>query len=77
MDNNEKLTYDEVVNKAFNKSWKIETCAMGEDCWCRMITTEEPLIFDNDEVYFIAGSGKLSKEVAEYIVILHNERLNL
>lgn len=52
-----------------DKKWYIQLCTQGEDCWCRMVSTD-PISDDMD--YMIACSGELSKEVAEHIVELHN-----
>lgn len=53
------------------KRWAVGTCHLGEKCWCRIIDTEDP----NDEDYVI-GAAALNKEVAEYIVKLHNAYLD-
>jgi hypothetical protein len=73
-----KLTYKQASELAFTVRWKLGTCFSGDDCWCRPIQGEQPIMFDDGGVeseYFIARSGELSKDIAEYFVKLHNEKL--
>lgn len=57
-----------------NKKWKVVTCFAGEDCWCRMVVTEDYRTDKDDDEVFIA-SAAVNKEEAEYVVELHNTRL--
>jgi len=70
------MNYNEAEEKSLQVEWVTQVCHSGEECWCRMITTKEPLIYDEDEVFYISQSGQLTKEVAEYLVNLHNEKIN-
>lgn len=55
----------------FVKKWYICECHVGADCWCRAISTKE-----NDKHFYrtnvVVGPGYLHKEIAEYLVELHN-----
>lgn len=73
------MTYEEAQEKLFKVRWKTEPCFAGEDCWCRMIVPEEPILFQGpsgfeDEIY-VVGSAAIDKEIAEYFVQLHNKNL--
>jgi len=47
--------------------WESRLCPVGEKCWCRMLFT-----VTGEEVMF---EGAIDKELAEYIVCLHNNHL--
>jgi hypothetical protein len=73
------MTYDEAEEQALKVRWKISTCGVGEECWCRIIIPEETIhinhsdgITEYDSVYSVVDSGAVSKEVAERIVRDHN-----
>lgn len=73
------MTYDEAEEQALKVRWKISTCGVGEECWCRIILPEETIhinhsdgITEYDSVYSVVDSGAVSKEVAERIVSDHN-----
>jgi hypothetical protein len=70
-------TWKEVMTQEdLNKvRWKTELCPSGEKCWCRIITTEVPVIDEDGNKLYIAASGCVPTENAEYIVRIHNERL--
>lgn len=75
------MTYQEAQEKARRVEWKAVPCNT-ENCWCRIITTKEPIKYMNrigdDEVedeYYIIGAGTVSKDDAEHIVIVHNNYL--
>lgn len=73
------MTYQEAIDKSFTVKWKIGTCSRGEQCWCRTIETEDPIVFEVGapiSEYYIVGSDEMLKEFAEYFVKLHNETLN-
>ena len=68
-----------LINKhadLINFRWKVEECDT-KDCWCAIITTEEPVFWEQspEEEAYISPSGSIPKEVAEHIVELHNEEL--
>lgn len=72
----EKLTYKQAQQKALKEEWVATPCPQGEECWCRIIEPEKPILYgDNDEEYYIVGSASIPKEEAEYIVKLHNQQL--
>jgi hypothetical protein len=77
------VDYEEAEKLAYTKKWKVSTCSSGEGCWCRIVEPEEKIEYTimhsdddsrTDEFYFI-GSGSVDKDLAEYIVKLHNENI--
>jgi hypothetical protein len=76
MDNN--MTHEEAYNKALEVKWKVEPCFSGEDCWCRIIMPSEPINYgpDNVEEVCIVSSATINKQMAEHIVIVHNQSLD-
>lgn len=57
--------------------WKIEECVDGKHCWCRLISPVVPYVdADGREWYNIVDSGAIRKDLAEYIVKIHNDRLD-
>lgn len=63
-----------MMNK-FEVPWKIVTCREGEECWCRAIKPEIPILNEDEQEIFIISTGEIEKELAEYIVRIHNETL--
>jgi len=47
--------------------WELRICPVGNHCWCRMIFT-----VTGEEVLH---EGAIDRELAEYIVSLHNRNL--
>lgn len=76
---NKKLTYTEAQEKALSVRWKSTPCFEGEKCWCRLVSPEEPIPYEDaqgdSEFDYIIGSGSVSKIFAEHIVDLHNKSL--
>lgn len=62
-------------NKLLDEKWKVHSCFSGKECWCRMIVTEgwDDLVQADDTL--VIGSAAVSKELAEYIVLLHNNNI--
>lgn len=72
------LSYSQAISESFKRKWAIDTCSQGEDCWCRTIKTDPPTIFldgDSVEEYYVVEMGSLNKEMVEYIVKLHNNKI--
>ena len=77
--------YDEAQKHSLSVPWKLETCNVGESCWCRIILPTEKILYkdkvgDTDrisEFEYIIPDGSIDKETAEYIVNLHNRSVNL
>jgi hypothetical protein len=40
------MTYQEAINKSLTLKWKVGTCSQGEECWCRTITCDPPLMYE-------------------------------
>jgi hypothetical protein len=78
-------SYDEAHKHSLTVPWKLETCNVGESCWCRIILPTEKILYKNkvgdtervDEFEYIIPDGSIDKETAEYIVDLHNRSVNL
>jgi hypothetical protein len=66
------MKYSEAIKKSYTVEWKTDVCTVGEDCWCRTIVPKDPIIVDNEDEFYIIGSGSVPKEYAEYLVTLHN-----
>lgn len=66
------MTQEEFNKIVLTSKWKIGYCNQGEQCWCRVIEVEG---IDDDCDFFINPAGSLNKEIAEYIVNLHNKSL--
>jgi len=69
------MNYEQAREKALKVKWKTEVCASEKDCWCRIITTEIPILFNGNEKYYIVGEAGIPKMEAEHIVELHNKSL--
>lgn len=70
-----KLTYNQAEEKMLTVEWKTSPCGQ-DNCWCRIIEPKEPIISEDDEQHYVAAAGSLTKEVAEYLVELHNKKIN-
>ncbi len=70
------MTYKEAQEASLSVEWKTSTCTSGESCWCRIIEPLVPILDEDEEEIYIAGSGCIPTIYAEYIVKLHNESLN-
>ena len=70
------MTYQEAIDKSLTVKWKVGTCGQGTQCWCRTITCDPPLMYDDgDEQYpfFVVSTGEVMAEIVEHIVELHNK----
>lgn len=74
---NKQMTYEEALAYSLTVPWQVTPCSQGEKCWCRIIEPVKRITYgegDIEEMY-IAASGALPKEYAEYLVNLHNQHL--
>jgi hypothetical protein len=77
--------YDEAHKYSLTIPWKLETCNVGEGCWCRIILPTEKILYKNkvgdtervDELDYIIPDGSVDKETAEYMVTIHNQLINI
>jgi len=69
------MTYTEAIKKSFTVKWKVDTCPQGEQCWCRIIRCEEPLMYEDEDEYWPIRAGEVEKDTVEHIVKLHNEAI--
>jgi len=75
--------YDDAQKYSLTIPWKLETCNVGEKCWCRIILPTEKILYKNtvgdtervDEFEYIIPDGSIDKETAEYFLKLHNNLL--
>ena len=56
--------------------WKVSDCGHA-DCWCGIIEPEEKIIDENNFEVTVIDAGSINKEIADHIVKLHNDSLNL
>lgn len=61
------------MHNKFKIRWKLVACNQGDQCWCRGIKPETPILNEDGAEIFIISTGQIEKEVAEYFVLLHNE----
>lgn len=76
-ESNKSLTYDEAFDLSFKVKWRTGLCNSGKECWCRTIETQTNIKYDGNNNFYIVGDGSLPKELANYIVKLHNRSLKL
>lgn len=77
--------YESAHSHSLTVPWKLETCNVGEDCWCRIIVPVEPIKYLNkigdteriDEIDYIIPDGSIDKETAEYFLQLHHRSIEL
>lgn len=69
-----KQEHKEAYDKMLTVKWKTEECGTA-NCWCLMITPVEEIVYSEIEEAYIAGSGCIPKEIARYIVELHNKNI--
>jgi hypothetical protein len=69
------MTYQEALSKALTVKWKVGTCSQGEKCWCRTVQPLEDIEDSDGNVIFIVSDGSITKEHAEYLVKLQNEKI--
>ena len=48
---------------------------MGESCWCRMVVPETEILDEIGLPIHVIKSASIDKELAEYIVKMHNNNL--
>lgn len=74
------MTYEEAIKKSLETKWALGTCSSGEECWCRAIKCDPPLMYkqsenSDEEEFWPVGPGQLHKEIAERFLFLHNQNL--
>lgn len=69
------MDYEEAEKLALNTYWETKSCGQ-ETCWCKMIKPTVNITYDDVEDYYIVGAGAIDKKIAEYIVKLHNDKIN-
>ena len=77
--------YESAHTHSLTVPWKLETCNVGDSCWCRIIVPTKPLRYKDkigdteriSEIDYIIPDGSIDKETAEYFVDLHNREVEL
>ena len=74
------MDYTEAIQKSLTVKWVVDTCSQGEQCWCRIIRCEEPLMYkeredSDEEEYCPVRAGEVGRDTVEHIVKLHNESI--
>lgn len=62
--------------REFYVKWKVVNCGAPDECWCAAIQPIEFLPDESGENMFIIGGGCISRELAEYIVRIHNGKVD-
>ena len=70
-------TKEQIQKEAILLPWKVEDCFSGKECWCAVITTDPPIYYDDEQTdrYYILTAAAMDRDIAEYIVNLHNKTL--
>lgn len=77
------MNYKEAEKLAYQVEWKTTLCHVGKECWCRCIEPKKKIKYKEDEndedfrEFYLIGDGSVNKELANYIVKLHNEKLKM
>ena len=75
------MNFEQAKEYSFLVPWKTMECFSGPDCWCRIILPVEPIVYshpenpENKHEYNIVDAGALDQQTAEYIVRLHNNKI--
>lgn len=74
------MKYTEAIQESLKRKWVIGTCSQGEQCWCRTVRCEEPVMFiESEDVdpqeLFVVRPGELGIEYVNHIIKLHNQSL--
>jgi hypothetical protein len=78
------MNFKEAIEYSLTVPWKVQECFSGPECWCRMIVPVEPIPCEyvnsdgsvlKDTLDEIVGAIAIDKITAEYIVRLHNDKL--
>lgn len=70
-----KKEWLKAYNKLLKVKWKTTECDT-ESCWCRTIEPVKKIKYSKAEEMYVVGPGCVGKETAEYIVMLHNEKID-
>lgn len=75
------MNFEQATELSFLVPWKVAECFSGPQCWCRKIVPVEPILYtstelsDYEEEYEIVGDAAIDQKTAEYIVKLHNNKI--
>lgn len=75
---------ENILEYQMTKKWKVSCCHTGKSCWCRMIVLKDTNDLKNqnlskseiEDKKVVVGAAELTKDLAKYIVKLHNEDLD-
>ena len=80
----EPRNHEQAQQHSLSVPWKTDVCNVGEDCWCRLILPTEKIEYVHKyssgeektyEIEDIIPDGALDKDIAEYVVDLHNKAI--
>jgi hypothetical protein len=74
------MNYTEAIKESLKVKWVSAPCPTGEECWCRVIKCDPPLMFkenenSDEEEYRPVRAGELGKDTVEHFVELHNKHI--
>jgi len=75
------MNFEQAREQSFLVPWKTMECFSGPECWCRIIVPVEPILYTHPDTYDktyeynIVDAGALDQTTTEYIVRLHNNKI--
>ena len=82
------MNFDQAKELSFLVKWKVTECFSGPQCWCRRIVPVDPILYNDEyenfgktlvstetEEYEIIPDAAIDQKTAEYIVRLHNDKI--
>ena len=72
-------TTQEADDLSYTMEWKTVECG-SENCWCRMIETVTPIVVameNYDDEFYVVPAGSVDTRLADYIVSLHNNNVDI
>lgn len=82
------MNFDQAREHSFLVPWKVAECFSGPGCWCRRIVPVDPISYNDEyenfgktlvsteiEDYEVIPDSAIDQKTAEYIVKLHNNKI--
>lgn len=70
------MNLEQAREYSFLVKWKVAECFSGSGCWCRRILPVGAISYNDDtEEYEIVPDGAIDQKTAEYMVELHNNKI--
>lgn len=67
----------QIMDEQLNNKWQTIPCHTGKECWCRMIVTKDYDETTQEDDTLVCHAGALTKNVAEHVVKLHNNFIDV